>query len=98
MRVPAKVRGRAQSRSSLLQHAQVSEQRAGCSVSTALSHWLEAAGGKRSFGGNSDGFQSTAAGAVSQLCFLQSEIREARFHDCHTWFSMVIDIEISVWR
>lgn len=66
MRVPAKVRGRAQSRSSLSEHAQVSEQRAGCSVSTALSHWLEAAGGKHSFGGNSNGFQSTAAGAVSQ--------------------------------
>ena len=66
MRVPAKVRVRAQSRSSLSEHAQVSEQRAGCSVSTALSHWLEAAGGKHSFGGNSNGFQSTAAGAVSQ--------------------------------
>lgn len=92
------MRGRAQSRSSLSVHAQVSEQQASCSVSTALSHWLEAAGGKRSFGGNSNGLRSAAAGAVSQLCFLQSEIQEARFHARHTWLPVAIDTEISVWR
>lgn len=78
-------------------HGGAPEQQASCSVSTALTHWLEAAGGRAWLCGNSDRFQSTAAGTQWKVSYAScSQNREARF-SCHTWFSMVMGRN-SVWR
>lgn len=61
--VPAKVRGRLKA-AAPQSMARALSSRSVVAVSTALTHWLEAAGGSE-LGGNSNGFQSTAAGAVS---------------------------------
>lgn len=54
-----------------------------------LSQWLGAAGGQYSLGQTGDFRAQQLGRTVSQFCFLQLEIREAHFQDCHTWFSIV---------